>query len=137
MTCLSIIFSLMFSLRPVDSLDKQLTYTMIAHEICRTDASSFETALLVAIGNYESGFVPTARGKLGELGVWQIMPSNGSPTAETALRLIRTSYQLCGSLAGYAGGFNCKLGKSAAFTRQALAYKLFQRIKTIKERRGQ
>jgi Transglycosylase SLT domain len=76
-------------------------YVRIAHAITAATSDPEEAALLAAIGSLESGYSPTAVGKLGEVGVWQLMPPAPSTLvlqAKEALRRIHAQ-----GMCGYTG----------------------------------
>ncbi len=81
-------------------------YVRIATAIARATNSPFMGTLLASIGSFESGFRPQAVGKLGEVGVWQLLgPPLGAPVpkgldaqAKEALRRIEAQ-----GMCGYTG----------------------------------
>lgn len=61
-----------------------------AHEVAdKTDATPREALRLMQIGARESGYDPTAVGKKGERGVWQVMPPAREYGAREALSRMR------------------------------------------------
>jgi hypothetical protein len=76
-------------------------YVRIAYAITEASSDPDDVALLASIGSLESGFSPSAVGKLGEVGVWQLMPPAPKglvAQAKEALRRIRVQ-----GMAGYTG----------------------------------
>lgn len=78
-------------------------YVRIATAITRATDSPFMAVLLASIGSFESGFRPQAVGKMGEVGIWQLMgPPLGAPVpkgldaqAREAIRRVETQ-GMCG-----------------------------------------
>jgi Transglycosylase SLT domain len=70
----------------------------IAAEVASTDATPFEGRRLMNIAALESNFDRTAKGKMGEMGAWQIMPPFKSYGAKEALRRMRGQ-----GMVGYVG----------------------------------
>lgn len=81
-------FSLMLVLLPPRQNDvhRLHTYAAIAWVIAHEARTPDDAAVLAAIGFYESGYSPQAVGKMGEIGVWQLM---GPPYAATPPKTLR------------------------------------------------
>ena len=74
-----IILSAMLMLRPIAQNDKWRghEYASIAKVIERTcGQDSWCDAVLISVGHHESGYKIRARGKLGEVGPWQLLGAN-------------------------------------------------------------
>jgi hypothetical protein len=82
----------------------------IAKVTADASASREDAGLLVAIGYFESGFVIRARGRMGELGPWQLMPPAPAKLREQAKEALRR-WKVLGPC-GYAGerAPDCPLG---------------------------
>lgn len=96
----------------------------IAASTCRTDSSLPEAVKLTAISSYETGFKIRARGRMGEVGPWQLMGVSPQmpldDQAKEALRRMRYSFVLCGDLRFYTAG-DCRRGGEASAKRLARA----------------
>jgi hypothetical protein len=75
------VFGLMIAAMPASWTDRMQAnvarlreLVVVAVVIAEESETDADRAALVAIGWYESGYVIRARGKLGEVGVWQLMP---------------------------------------------------------------
>jgi hypothetical protein len=58
---------------------EETNYKRVADAIVRATPDHEDQVQLAAIGSFESGFYTQALGKLGEVGVWQLMPQKGHP----------------------------------------------------------
>jgi hypothetical protein len=65
------------------------TYVRVAVAIARASDGVDDASLLASIGSFESQYHPKARGKLGELGVWQLMPPAPADIDAQAVEALR------------------------------------------------
>ncbi len=111
------VLSLMFVLLPPRQNDAHRlhTYAAVAWVIAHEAQTADDATVLIAIGFYESGYSPQAVGKMGEIGVWQLMPPRVPPTLRGQAREALRRWHTQGPC-GYAGepASHCVKGRNRA-----------------------